>query len=60
MIRWTTIKGGEVIRSPTLGFGDGFYIQVLAKHKWWWKLILDQVDRRVLRLYSWRYIIIMK
>ncbi|KAF3974991.1 hypothetical protein CMV_001732 [Castanea mollissima] len=31
--RWATIKGGEVIRSPTLGFGDGFYIQVSAKHK---------------------------
>uniref|UniRef100_A0A7N2KTG5 Cytochrome P450 n=1 Tax=Quercus lobata TaxID=97700 RepID=A0A7N2KTG5_QUELO len=31
--RWTTIKGGEVIRSPTLGFGDGFYIQASAKHK---------------------------
>ncbi|KAB1203549.1 Cytochrome P450 87A3 [Morella rubra] len=30
--RWTTIKGGEVIRSPTLGFGDGFHIRVSAKH----------------------------
>ncbi|KAG7966912.1 hypothetical protein I3843_08G073200 [Carya illinoinensis] len=30
--RWTAIKGGEVIRSPTLGFGNGFHIQVEAKH----------------------------
>ncbi|GMY34189.1 cytochrome P450 87A3-like [Fagus crenata] len=30
--RWTTIKGGEVFRSPTLGFGDGFHIQVSPKH----------------------------
>uniref|UniRef100_A0A2N9FD71 Cytochrome P450 n=1 Tax=Fagus sylvatica TaxID=28930 RepID=A0A2N9FD71_FAGSY len=30
--RLTTIKGGEVIRSPTLGF-EGFHIKVSAKHE---------------------------
>uniref|UniRef100_A0A7N2LPL0 Cytochrome P450 87A3 n=1 Tax=Quercus lobata TaxID=97700 RepID=A0A7N2LPL0_QUELO len=30
--RMTTIKEGEVIRSPALGFGDGFHIQFSAKH----------------------------
>ncbi|XP_023912818.1 cytochrome P450 87A3 [Quercus suber] len=29
--RMTTIKEGEVIRSPALGFGDGFHIQFSAK-----------------------------
>ncbi|KAK4566959.1 hypothetical protein RGQ29_002989 [Quercus rubra] len=30
--RWTIIKGGEVMRTPALGFGDGVHIQVLTKH----------------------------
>ncbi|XP_030937236.1 cytochrome P450 87A3-like isoform X1 [Quercus lobata] len=30
--RWTIIKGGEVMRTPALGFGDGIHIQVLTKH----------------------------
>ena len=32
MCRWTIIKGGEVMRTPALGFGDGIHIQVLTKH----------------------------
>ena len=34
----TTIKEGEVIRSPALGFGDGFHIQFSAKHGWFIEL----------------------
>nr|XP_023922673.1 cytochrome P450 87A3-like isoform X2 [Quercus suber] len=30
--RWTIIKGGEVMRTPAIGFGDGIHIQVLTKH----------------------------
>ncbi|XP_059461688.1 beta-amyrin 16-alpha-hydroxylase CYP87D16-like [Corylus avellana] len=30
--RWTAIKGGEVTRSPVLGFGDGFFIRVSTKY----------------------------
>ncbi|XP_075672493.1 cucurbitadienol 11-hydroxylase-like [Castanea sativa] len=30
--RWTIIKGGQVMRTPALGFGDGIHIQVLTKH----------------------------
>ncbi|KAE8729065.1 Cytochrome P450, putative isoform 2 [Hibiscus syriacus] len=30
--RWTKIKGGDVVRSPTLGFADGFYVSVSPKH----------------------------
>ncbi len=33
MPRLTTIKEGEVIRSPTLGF-EGFHVKVSAKHGW--------------------------
>ena len=37
-LRMTTIKEGEVIRSPALGFGDGFHIQFSAKHGWFIEL----------------------
>ncbi|KAE8674603.1 Detected protein of unknown function [Hibiscus syriacus] len=30
--RWTNIKGGDVVRAPTLGFSDGFYVSVSPKH----------------------------
>ncbi|CAK7346839.1 unnamed protein product [Dovyalis caffra] len=26
--RWTKVKGGEIVRSPILGFGKGYYIEV--------------------------------
>ncbi|KAK9270787.1 hypothetical protein L1049_026372 [Liquidambar formosana] len=31
--RWTKAKGGEVVRTPALGFGNGFHIQVSEKHE---------------------------
>ncbi|GMJ14863.1 cytochrome P450, family 87, subfamily A, polypeptide 2 [Hibiscus trionum] len=30
--RWTKIRGGDVVRAPTLGFADGFYVSVSEKH----------------------------
>ncbi|KAK8707869.1 hypothetical protein V6N13_058920 [Hibiscus sabdariffa] len=29
--RWTKIKGGDVVRAPTLGFAHGFYVSVSEK-----------------------------
>ncbi|KAK9271103.1 hypothetical protein L1049_026692 [Liquidambar formosana] len=29
--KWTKLKGGEVVRTPALGFGNGFHIQVSEK-----------------------------
>ncbi|XP_059623289.1 beta-amyrin 16-alpha-hydroxylase CYP87D16-like [Cornus florida] len=29
--RWTKIKGGDVVRAPTIGFGDGIQIKVSEK-----------------------------
>ncbi|XP_048337288.2 beta-amyrin 16-alpha-hydroxylase CYP87D16 [Ziziphus jujuba] len=31
--RWTKIKGGEIARSPILGFGKGIHIKFTNKHK---------------------------
>ncbi|XP_031399807.1 cytochrome P450 87A3-like isoform X1 [Punica granatum] len=28
---WEKVKGGEIIRSPVIGFGDGFYIKIRSK-----------------------------
>ncbi|XVF35837.1 hypothetical protein REPUB_Repub19eG0005400 [Reevesia pubescens] len=30
--RWTKIKGGDVVRAPSLGFANGFYVKVSEKH----------------------------
>lgn len=29
--KWEKVKGGEIMRSPVLGFGDGFHIKVSNK-----------------------------
>ncbi|KAJ8771676.1 hypothetical protein K2173_026853 [Erythroxylum novogranatense] len=31
--RWTKIKGGEIVRTPVLSFGDGYHVKVFKKAK---------------------------
>ncbi|XP_062107295.1 cytochrome P450 87A3-like isoform X2 [Humulus lupulus] len=31
-LRWTVVKGGDIIRKPTLTFPNGLHLQILEKH----------------------------